>query len=219
MKMKIRLLALILVILAQVGTASTTFDFGSSPVGPITNNLGSGGDFAGTEYHSLGALFSVTGNNALNIGCGTAVGDPSNCLGANAGGLAADDFSGTLLITFDLGGTAQVVDSVSVFYCCAGNTGQTHTVIRDFNGNILVDVTGQGTVSLTQAGIYSIQSTFGDDAIDTLTFGNLSAAGTVPEPSTVGLVGVALGGLFLMRRRRTSQAFDAQTPRVPQPNG
>lgn len=152
--------------------AQTTVDFGSSPSGPITNNAGGSGDFAGDEYKSLGLVFAAAPGHFLNIGCGTEVGDPANCLGADRA--TPDDFEGTVVASFELGGVRQVTDRIFIRYVNA-DPPPTRTLIRDAAGNVLLDQPS-GDVSFFAPGIASVEIQFTFDGADTFTFGPLTPA-------------------------------------------
>jgi hypothetical protein len=188
--------------MASYASAITTVDFGSSPAGPITNNVGANGDFAGTEYASLGVLFAAAPTDIHNIGCGTEVGDALNCLGADD--FVADDFSGRVFVTFELGGIPQVTDFVSAIYA----NGTTRTIIRDSGGSVLLDQSS-GSVAFAAPGIASVEWRFTYDGANEFTFGDLVP---IPEPATVLLLGPALltlAGLVHRRRsRRRSKTRD-----------
>lgn len=152
--------------------AQTTVDFGSSPSGPITNNPSGGGDFVGDEYKSLGLLFAAAPGHILNIGCGTPAGDPANCLGADRA--APNDFEGTVVASFELGGVRQVTDQITIGYVNA-DPPPTRTVIRDAAGNVLLDQPS-GDVNFFAPGIASVEIQFTFDGANTFTFGPLTPA-------------------------------------------
>lgn len=150
--------------------ALTTVDFGSSPAGPITNTEGAAGDFAGTEYSSLGLLFDAAPGHTLNIGCGRGTGSALNCLGASVG--LGDDFAGTVIATFKLGGVDQVTDQVVIPYANP-TPPPTRTIIRDASGGILLDQAA-GDVNFSAPGIASVEMRFTFDGAESFSFGNLS---------------------------------------------
>ncbi len=156
--------------------ALTTVDFGSSPAGPITNTPRAAGDFVGTEYSSLGLLFTAASGHTLNIGCAGGTGNPNNCLGASVG--LGDDFAGTVFATFKLGGVDQVTDQVIIPYVNP-RPPPTRTIIRDASGAILLDQAA-GNVNFSAPGIASVEMRFTLDAAGTFTFGPLSSPQVIP---------------------------------------
>ena len=136
-------------------------------MGPITNVLGAAGEIHGEEWAALGVLFRERPGHHFNIGCGSGVGDPDNCLSADR--VWIGDFDGTVIASFVDGDVRQVTDSVIIDYAI----GTTSTVIRDSFGNVLLDQTS-GDVSFTASGIASVEMQFRFDGANAFSFGALS---------------------------------------------
>lgn len=150
-------------------TAQTTIDFGTSPVGPITNNQAGSGDFRGDEYASLGVRFSPATADVLNIGCGTQPGDPFNCLGADR--VSPNDFDGTVFAHFRLGTVRQVTNQVAIRYANPASP-PTRTIIRAPDGRILLDQQA-GDVSFSDPNIAEVEMRMTFDGANDFSFGPL----------------------------------------------
>ena len=208
---KLLLLAVLFFCLAFAGpvSADTVITFGTSPAGDITNDLFNNGDFAGNEYSSLGVIFSPGAGNILNIGCGIATGASFNCLGADD--LLTDDFSGTVVVRFNLLGFDQVTDRVIIDFVF----GTTMTTIRDQAGNVLFS--GVNDIDFASPGIFSVEyDAILPDGADTFTFGALqSAPSAVPEPTTLMLLSIGLAGFAA--QSRTARTRDNNLQQFPSP--
>ena len=158
-------------------------------------------DFSGTEYveeYNLTGTPSggFAGSFALSGGIGT--GSPGgsimygfnnrNAAGVNGtGGTAADAAAAQAVMT-----GLEVVIPLSLLGNPSGNV----SVLADINGGGDTFLSNQflsglpvGTSNLGNAGIFDFSSTPGEFFV-------------VPEPSTLSLIGLGLGGLWYARRRR-----------------
>ena len=131
-------------------------------------------------------------------------------LGTGLANLTLDTVASTLQFDMSYSGLGANTTN-SHIHCCAA-PGANGPVIVPFLPAGFVTGATSGTFlasfTLTATQVGNIQSGLSYINIHTTAFpggeirGNITAATIVPEPATVGLMGAALGGLALLRRKR-----------------
>ncbi len=124
--------------------------------------------------------------------------------------LTLDTVASTLLVDLSYSGLGSNATNAHV-HCCAA-PGANGPVIVPFipAGFVLGATSGTflASFTLTATNLANIQSGLSYINVHTTGFpggeirGNITSATIVPEPATVGLMGAALGGLALLRRKR-----------------
>ena len=168
------------------------------------------------QFESLGAIFNTIGGDPyaalIDLGTGHAV--------SGTNGVGTVSTSNTLNYTLDLDIllvvpgtlTPAVTDLISIQGDEIPSYGQVYYTAYDVNGNEIASGqttdTGGSTFSLSAPGIHEfrLHSQNGDVAYDNLVFdvpvlptdpGPVSA----PEPATLGLTGLALAGVYTLKRK------------------
>ncbi len=203
----------------SANAATVLFDFGagtniSSPYPGSSNAINGAALTIGTQPILLdGGILEVTGSGSLTCVTGATAntcGTPSTDTGSTAAGLGVSGGSdnrldGTETITITLLNHNYTVSLVS-FGLTAFTSGETATYKADSGAANTLSATGTGL----QIDTLGSQLAF----TNTLTFavgtGNYDLGqvslnitqNAVPEPATFGLVGIALAGIGLVRRRK-----------------
>lgn len=154
-----------------------------------------------TTYLSSGLLLGSSTSNYAIGGCG----------GTSAGCLGPAGFSGTLTFTFVDPTTSIQAHTTSVtLVSCEGCTNRASTAsYYDTLGTLLASVNLSTnstsvlahTFTYTAADIGSVRINLAFDAIESLSFGTVAATAAVPEPASLGLLGLGLAGLIAARRK------------------
>jgi len=178
-------ISLVLLMSGMASAVTLTFD---------DLGLAYGDTFVGNEYASYGVNFSTPD---LRLGIGTTTGSQPNSMGADESSLS--DFDGTIQIDFTAG--FFVTDLMFTIF----NTPFSASAY-DFGGALLTTITGGAdfTQLFDFSGFEVNSVTISGDfyAIDDVTFGELTSAAPVPEPSTILLLGSGLLGLAWYGRKR-----------------
>lgn len=156
-----------------------------------------------TSYLSSGLLLGSS-NNGYSIG---------GCGGLSNGCLGTAGFDGTLTFRFVTPDTTQQSHTTSVtLVSCEGCTGRpTSADYFDSMNNLLASISmnvssrdvSAHTFTYSAADIGSVQVHLGYDAIESISFD--APGGSVPEPASLGLLGLGLAGLIAARRKAGKQ--------------
>ena len=213
--------ALLAALIAASGTASAvTWNFQTSPpanhlwgvsqsfdTSPPTGDLVTayGFDTAGMAT-ALYSKFSGTGSDETGLGLATV--DPDGDRELTPGSSIALDMGavvGTLgrSFTIQLGslqGTGSTAENASIYECQNQNCTGTRTLLGKVSGPPT-----QKSITLTLSSGFDFFQIFDNPAgggadvlLDSIT------TGSVPEPATLGLLGLGLAGLGFMRRRKAN---------------
>jgi hypothetical protein len=157
----------------------------------LTDNTGANGEVNGTEYNSQGLDLTLLSGINFNVGCGTG----TACLGADLS--SVNDFTGVIRGNFVVAGTSDngTVSSLLIDYCCTG----TVTKLFDINDSLISTITGDLNYSGSTAVSY-FDIDFAYDAMYSISFDGLTTS-SVPEPSSLVLMGLGLIGLGYQRKR------------------
>lgn len=160
-----------------------------------------------TQYAPLGVTFTSGAGYAaiVNLGVGHATSGTNGIGGTTLAGMLTYDLANPIVATFD-----GITDFVSLRGDYWGSQLPITLNAYDIAGALIGSDTaldsGGTLLSVSVAGIHSVQflgtHDFGGVAIDDFTFNAPAAAKTVPEPESLILTALALGGLFTSRHRK-----------------
>jgi hypothetical protein len=213
--------ALLAALIAASGTASAvTWDFQTSPPAnhlwgvsqSFDTNPASGNMITAFGFNTAGiasALFSkFSGAGSDETGLGLATVDPDGDRELIPGSFITLDMSGvtgTLGNTFtiqlgSLQGTGSTAENASIYECMNQNCTGTRTLLGTVSGPPT-----QKSITLTLGSGFTFFQIFDNPAgggADVLL--DSVSTSSVPEPATLGLLGLGLAGLGFMRRRKAS---------------
>jgi hypothetical protein len=206
---------MVLVLAGACNGATITFD--NPPAGLVPNSSFIEGTAVDADaqltnqFENLGAVFSTFGGAPyaalIDLGVGHAV--------SGANGIGAVSASGNLDYAADLDIflvvpgtlTPAVTDSISISGDEIPSFGQVDFSAYDINGNLIASGsatdTGGNAYSLSVPGIHEfrLHSEHGDVAYDNLTFDTPGPVSDVPEPATVGFLGLPLLAAIAWKRK------------------
>jgi len=222
-KLNTHVLCTCLAVMAPLAARAASINFDTNlPVGLVPNSTylaGASVDAAAqltNQFESLGAIFNTIGGAPyaalIDLGVGHAV-SGSNGIGTVSSGNTLD-YALNLDIFLVVPGTLTpaVTDLISIQGDQYPSFGQVYFSAYDVNGKQIATGqatdTGATTFSLSAPGIHEfrLSSENNDVAYDNLVFdtpvsptdpGPVSA----PEPSTLGLAGLALAGVYTLKRK------------------
>ena len=131
-------------------------------------------------------------------------------VGTGLGRLRLDTLASTLQVDLTYSGLGSNATNAHI-HCCAAPGANGPVIIPFIPAGFTIGATSgsfSSSFALTATQVTNIQSGQSYINVHTVNFpggeirGNITSATIVPEPATVGLMGVALGGLALLRRKR-----------------
>lgn len=156
-----------------------------------------------TTYLSSGLLLASSGGGYTIGGCGAG---SVGCLGNGS-----PTFAGSLTFRFvDPNTTNQAATDMVSFIMCRGCDGRASSAsVYDINDLLLttinMNVSGPvaaHTFTYSAANIGSVRVDLAIDAVESISFDQVTSINNVPEPGTLALMGIAAAGLMMRRRAR-----------------